>query len=230
MISIDHPIQQFLLDHLSNHLFLDKVMILITSLDVFKGLLPVAMLWCAWFSLKETQWKREMVVASLASGLVSLALGRALAHYLPFRVRPIYAADPSLHFPMSNALGETLRFWSSFPSDHAMIWTSIAFGIFLIWRAVGVVALLHCLLVICLPRVCLGLHYPTDVLCGALIGVLVTWLLTRDGVRQRYAAPVVRFVECYPAVSYMIAFLMCFELATMFNEPRELLQSLVHVI
>jgi membrane-associated phospholipid phosphatase len=39
------------------------------------------------------------------------------------------------------------------------------------------VALAHAALVVCLPRVYLGFHFPSDVLAGAAIGVAVAALL-----------------------------------------------------
>ncbi|OXH87894.1 phosphoesterase, partial [Burkholderia multivorans] len=81
--------------------------------------------------------------------LVALATGRVLAHALPFRVRPIYNPDLHLHFPSVGLRAATLQNWSSFPSDHAMLWMAIATGIFIIARRIGVFALLYTIVFIC---------------------------------------------------------------------------------
>jgi undecaprenyl-diphosphatase len=151
---------------------------------------------------------------------VAFLVGRLSALTLPFRLRPLY--DPSIHllFPLSDETGRGMRLWSSFPSDHAALWMAIAVGIFLVWRLVGVLAIVHCLVFVCLPRLYLGLHYPTDVIAGGAIGAFCAWLFTRAPIRTRFAPLFVRFMEYRPAAGYMLAFLFFFELATMFDEPR----------
>nr|WP_244817264.1 phosphatase PAP2 family protein [Caballeronia sp. Lep1P3] len=199
----------------------------IADFYLFKGLFPLALLWALWFSPSDTvQERREMVVATLASGLVAFVVGRFLAHALPFRVRPIYDANLHLAFPLQGETERFLRTWSSFPSDHAALWMAMAVGIFLVWRWLGAIAILQCALLVCFPRVYLGLHYPTDVIAGAIIGAITAWAMTREPVRKRFAPAIVRFIETRPAVGYMLAFVLFFELATMFDEPRLLASSL----
>ncbi|CAB3801118.1 phosphatase PAP2 family protein [Paraburkholderia fynbosensis] len=205
---------------------------LVADFYLFKGVLPLAMLCALWFDTRERrQWRREMVVAAIVSGFLALFIGRVLASCLPFRQRPLY--DPSLHLTFSIAATPeaVLRTWSSFPSDHAMIWAAVAMGIFLVSRWMGVLALLQCVFLICIPRVYLGLHYPTDVLAGMILGVGVTCVVTRKPIMQRFAPAIVRFVDRYPNVSYAFLFVLLFELATMFDEPRQLAEGVFrHVL
>jgi undecaprenyl-diphosphatase len=66
----------------------------------------------------------------------------------------------------------------SFPSDHATIAFALAFAVFLTDRRWGI-ALFVVAALICLGRVFVGVHYPTDILGGALIGMAVAWAVHR---------------------------------------------------
>ena len=222
MNSFDSSIETYLSNiHFAQ--FATRTIEAIADLYTFKGLVLIPVLWWMWFQQDERrEWRREMVLATLLSGVVALFVGRLLTHWLPFRVRPIYSTELHLHFAGSDIKDALLTSWSSFPSDHAMLWMAVATGIFLVWRGVGVLAILYTLLFICLPRAYLGFHYPTDLLVGAAVGIGITYVMTRDAIRVRYATPALRWIERFPGPSAMLAFILCLELVTQFDELRKL--------
>jgi membrane-associated phospholipid phosphatase len=204
---------------------INRVIGAVEGLYLAKGLLLVAALWWIWFQPSDrNRWQREMVVATVAAGLVALAVGRTLAYFLPFRLRPRFDPQLNLPFPVGAKVDAVLRTWSSFPSDHAMLWMAVAMGIFLVRRREGIAALAYTALIICAPRVYLGLHYPTDVIVGALLGISITYLLTRESIRPVIAGPVLQFVDRYPGPCYALAFIFLFELVTQFDEIRLIAQ------
>ena len=118
---------------------------------------------------------------------------------------------------------ETLNTFSSFPSDHAMLFFALSVPL---WRRaawLGVAAMLWTALVICLPRIYLGYHYPSDVLAGAILGVICMLLLSALARRTRLPDQAVRLADQRPAAFYAVAFIVCFELATLFADARHLL-------
>jgi len=208
---------------------------MVTNMYLFKGLVLIALLWWVWFrpetrlgpdSEALRRYHREIVVLAIASGLVALAAGRLLAHHMPFRLRPIY--EPQLHplYPIAHVTEIFPRTWSAFPSDHAMLWCAIATGIFIASRPAGIYALLHVIVLIGLPRIYLGLHYPTDVIAGVALGIGIAGIMSARPIRTRVAAPVFAFAQRYPGVFYGAAFMLCFELTTQFDELRVLVHDL----
>ncbi|WP_321945601.1 phosphatase PAP2 family protein [Paraburkholderia sp. J10-1] len=201
------------------------------GLYTFKGYVLIPLIaWIGFQPNERREWRREMMFATVASGLIALAVGRLLARFLPFRQRPIFNPDLHLHFASSSLRAAGLTDFSSFPSDHAMLWVAIAVGIFLVWRFVGALAILYVLLIICLPRAYLGYHYPTDLIAGGVIGVAITWLMTRDAIRKRTAGPALRLMTRFPGPAAAMAFLVCFELVTQFDDLLRLTHSVLHAM
>ena len=91
----------------------------------------------------------------LGAGLIKPAVGR---------VRPCRAPDLQIQHPVPCGVGE------SFPSNHSL--TAVAFAIVAIPEA-SVLVLGPLAALVAASRVVLGVHYPSDVLGGALIGVVV---------------------------------------------------------
>lgn len=150
--------------------FFDILIVSIAHNPLLKGGVLTAILWWAWS--KSSTSNKELLARILATVLVcfpSIALARALAAILPFRLRPLhnegigflipYGVDPAI-----------LDNWSSFPSDHAVLFFTLSTGIFLLSKKAGWFALAYSTVFICLPRIYLGFHYPTDIIAGAAQG------------------------------------------------------------
>lgn len=96
-------------------------------------------------------------VGAVVALLANQAIGPAVA-----RTRPCHAlahVEVLLHCASD----------SSFPSDHAMIAGAFASGLLLLNRKLGLIALLIALL-LAFARVYVGVHYPSDVAAGLVIG------------------------------------------------------------
>ncbi|RDS81170.1 phosphatase PAP2 family protein [Dyella monticola] len=190
-----------------------------------RGLGLICLLWWIWFRDGPTARRdKEIVTATMVATFVALFVGRFMAHWLPFRLRPFSNPALMMRFPAeaSACSGHALRTWSSFPSDHAMMWCAVATGIFLASRRLGAIAFIYALVFICLPRVYLGMHYPTDVLAGIVLGVAICLLFNYPALRHRIATPALDWSIKYQGVFYALVFLLSFELASQFDELRSL--------
>ena len=109
-----------------------------------------------------------LIAAALALG-VNQILGRIWN-----RPRPFVAHPGSVHVLIAHVRD------GSFPSDHASAGFAIAVTLVLIHRRWGTLAIAGAV-VMCVARVFDGVHYPGDVLAGAMIGTVVAWGVIRWG-------------------------------------------------
>jgi hypothetical protein len=93
---------------------------------------------------------RRRLAATIPLALFGIVLARTLAVVLPFRERPLRTA--ALQFQTPHGLRPTVLYgWSSFPSDHAVLFVTLAVGSLMASRLSHMpcfdpVALLHRLL------------------------------------------------------------------------------------
>jgi undecaprenyl-diphosphatase len=119
-----------------------------------------------------SRWRLASVSALVAAGL-ALIVNQAIAHVWD-RPRPFTTHVGATHLlsaPSPDA---------SFPSDHAAAAFAIAFCVLAFSRWAGV-GFLSAATLIGLSRIALGMHYPSDVVAGLLVGWAAALLVVRLG-------------------------------------------------
>ena len=109
----------------------------------------------------------EGIITALAAGLTRFPLGSILK---------IVFARPRPFVSLAHITPLIAETDFSFPSGHALFFFALATAIFCQDRAWGTLFFVLAVL-IGLGRVAAGIHYPSDILGGAIIGILLGWLL-----------------------------------------------------
>lgn len=121
--------------------------------------LGLLFVWFAPGAGERDRWQRAALAGGLAVGIANAAV--AVSNNLYYRERPF--ADLPVH----------LLFYrppdSSFPSNAAAVGMAVAMGVWLRDRSLAPPFVLLAA-VLGLARVVAGVHYPSDVLAGALVG------------------------------------------------------------
>jgi undecaprenyl-diphosphatase len=221
---LDLAIIQFFNGFASRSCFFDRAVVYVSGTPMLKGMVLFALVWYALFASDRARARRDELLAVVAFLVVALAVARILSSVLPFRLRPIH--DPTLALqPVCGLDTRGLSGWSSFPSDHAVLYSMLATGIWFASRRLGWIAIIHVAVFVLLPRVYLGLHWPTDILAGVVLGVPFAhlarylWLRTPIG---RWGHTL--FVK-EPGVFHAGLFVLSYLVTTHFDELRGLLRA-----
>lgn len=206
------------LSHVSR--LLDKTVLFIANNHLLKGGVLLVILWSLWFKAQKNQLcVRAYLVSTFFACFISMMFARALVVLLPFRPRPIH--EGSLDFMLPFGMNpRALKTWSSFPSDHATLFFALSLGILCVSRRFGIVALAYTFFFIALPRVYLGLHYPTDILAGAMLAGSLVFLCHRSIFIERVSRPIVDWSEKKPEWFYPLFFLASYQIVDLFNSSR----------
>jgi undecaprenyl-diphosphatase len=198
--------------------------------ELLKAGVFVAAFWWFWFSPVSRPDMRRIVISALLGTIVALFVARALASVLPFRVRPIFTTGIDYHPPTLAMQGySSMEDWSSFPSDHGAMWFALVYGLWRLSRPIGIVAAAYSIVWICVVRVYLGLHYPSDLVAGGLIGLICGYLTPRMG-GDKIARYVLTYEESHPQAFYAAAFLVSFEIAEIFDDVRMFMHGSLHAL
>ncbi len=83
-----------------------------------------------------------------------------------------------------------------------------------------------------LPKNLFGLHYPTDILAGAIIGIFITLVLSSDRISRSFLKIIFKFSDKFPGLFYALFFILSFEIGSMFNTSQSILafiKALIHL-
>ncbi len=115
---------------------------------------------------------RTMAVLALASGITARFAVKELILMFYQRPRP-YIALPEISKLIWSPAFENLQ---SFPSGHALFFFAASTMVYLFNKKLGI-AFFAISIIIGLARVFVGVHWPSDILAGALLGGLTSFII-----------------------------------------------------
>ena len=186
----------------SDSLYLDGVMKIYTSTVVW---IPVALVLL--FVVLKNNSPRGMLLTILAVALTVVATDQASSHF----IKPLVARLRPSHDPSFMHLVDTFNDYRSggysFTSSHACN----SFGLFTIIsliirnRALSL-SLLFWACLNSFSRIYLGVHFPGDILCGAIVGTLLATViyLIYGVIRKRIERPSARITAYYTRSGYLV--------------------------
>jgi undecaprenyl-diphosphatase len=201
---------------------LDELMWLLGGSSLTKGVVYIAAFWWLSFQPSERQSRYQAIFATTVLGVVAaIVIDRGIALLLPFRSRPMYTADIGYHTPLLNSLMSfDLENWSSFPSDQASYFFAMSTGLWLCGGRLGAWFTAYSFLNTVITRLYFGIHYPTDLLVGALIGATATAAVHVGKIHVVLTRPASLLARYHLGLFFAAMFIVSFEMANLFEDIR----------
>lgn len=148
------------------------------SVFLARWLIALFPCWIAFLFLKGRGKDRHAAIEAIWSLMLTLVV-TALVAAIVQRARP-FLAIADIGYPIMRLIPAPLN--TSFPSGHTGAAVTMACVIFWVHRRSGMIAF-ACAALVALGRVLVGVHYPTDILGGAIVG-LISFIVVRVGHQQ----------------------------------------------
>ena len=228
---IDAGIIEYINGFARHSIYFDALAHAFVNNYLFKSASLIALLYWAWFQpvhaaapAAAEEGKRARILITLFAAVMAPTIARIIELVGPFRPRPMHEEQLNLTLPYFMRQDVNLD-WSSFPSDTAALITPLALGLWLVSRRLGLLACAIVLLAMA-ARIYSGLHYPSDILGGALLGILCFKLLDWPAVKTRLTAPCLRLLAARPELFYAGFFLLTYQIANIFWESFTIVKHL----
>jgi undecaprenyl-diphosphatase len=143
---------------------------------------PLFIFW-VWGAAPGGEATRRRVLTTLLGSLIAIVLMMVAESLIilppPSRIPELSGLFPSYIRPNPDP--------SSFPSQSATLYAAVAAGVFSLHKITGWLLWVGVFLIVGIPRIYVGGHYPSDVVAGALLG-LAGYALARFLLEQRVVA------------------------------------------
>jgi len=142
---------------------LDKTMVFIAQNFEYLIAITLLLLWFKKDMKEKVMANRKTAILAVLTMLIALGINHIIG-FIYFRPRPytVHAA----HLLVNSSIDP------SFPSDHATFSLALALPILVVNKYFGR-AMIGMTLLLCFARVFVGLHYPLDIVGGAVIAYVI---------------------------------------------------------
>lgn len=197
---------------------LDRLVQSLTVNQLPQGVALIALLWYLWFETNDID-DRARLLGGLVAAVCAGFLSRVLQLGLPTHLRPLHTEALGFVLP-AGVEPQTLNHFNAFPSDHGAVFFTLAI---VIWRTrpwLGLAAFAWAVIVD-FARVYEGYHWPSDIVGAFGLSLLVASAFQNPWV-HRLASRTVALEQIWRPWFYMLAFLVTYQIATLFDDIRQI--------
>ena len=122
------------------------------------------------FLLKNFEKYWQIIWQAILAGILSRLVFTEIIRWLLPKARPFIENDVNLLLNHAST--------SAFPSGHAAFYFALSSVVYFYNKKIGLLFFIASFL-ICISRVFCGIHWPLDILAGAVVGIFSGWLIIK---------------------------------------------------
>jgi membrane-associated phospholipid phosphatase len=214
---IDHDVMAFLSKFAESSEVMNRLIVNGSGLNTFKLLPIVICLWYFWFDSRFRD--RLRVIQGFVGTFVAILVARIIQDLSSQRLRPLHSGDPAFVSPAGLDV-TVMEHWSTFPSDHAAMSFALSTAVFRVSRPLGTACMLWSFFVVNLPRVYAGYHYISDIIGGAVIGIMSVLIIGMYCFSEKLYVFVSKLERQWTGLFYVAFFVMSYQTVTLFADIR----------
>jgi len=197
-----------------------------TSNPLFRGLPLFFCLVALWFSDSHAKCRGRMLTGLFAACLAT-AISVWFQYHIDIHTRPIL--DPALQLETVVPTGTWDR-TSSFPSDTATLYFSLAAVVFVEQRLIGLFCFFWAAVIVAIPRVIFGFHVASDLIGSLVLGPACVFILASSPYPRRLFERMLTAFEGRMYVVHALLFLFLAEASNLFLNVQALGKELVRLL
>jgi membrane-associated phospholipid phosphatase len=231
LIGLDRAILCWVNSLAAGHPAQHKIIAGMGSNGFFRGLPIFFLISVLWFSARIDEERRSRMLAGLMATCLLTLFSVYLQSHLFWHLRPLLNSGLHLRVDAQEALS-----WigyhgnNSFPSDTMTLYWGLAAVVFLERRRWGVLAFLWTILIIAIPRVYTGVHYPSDIVASAMLGSLTLFVGTYLSPAKAVAKKIVQALSHWPGMLDTGFAVVMADMFNLFEGTRHILQGMVSLL
>jgi undecaprenyl-diphosphatase len=194
--------------------------------SLFRGFPLFFSISALWFSVDQPE-RRSRILAGLLAACLATVLSVWLQFHVEVHTRPIL--DSALH--LETVI--TRRPWdrtSSFPSDTATLFFALAAVVFVEKRLVGLFCFIWVVATVAIPRIIVGLHYPSDIVGSFVLGSISVFIFAKSPYPRKLFERALIRSEGHMYVVHALFVVFLTEASALFDSLQNLGKELVQLI
>ena len=168
-----------------------------------------------WFSKADIPHKSKILLGIFGVSIAVLISIFCQSH-LNSHIRPILDTSLAIANPNEWDIDMFQKRIYSFPSDTATVYFGLSFIVFLENRKLGTACLVWAIFTAGITRVATGIHYPSDILAGIILGCSVVFACSKIKFAQNFIGNLLAKYDMQLIKANIFLFLFCTEAYSLF--------------